>query len=109
MSINTQAADAVEAGAFVIRGGFWCKGYYAKDADKDLVEWDAQSACSWCGVGSLYAQFDGTNSVAIRRAEQALSDAVGDHFPAWQDEPGRTAEEVADAMEAAAAALRGRE
>lgn len=71
---------------------------------------DSRAAC-WCSAGLLVRDFiDDPNDTAAlwcSPAYGALSDAVEGEPVAWNDDPQRTAAEVADAFDAAAVLVEG--
>jgi hypothetical protein len=102
--MTTQVAQDLRAAAEVLRRDGWTQG--------DLGTCDGPK----CAVGAAYyVASDGAEVVyeffrsdAVRRAEQ-IADLVADEIgverselPNWNDEPGRTADEVIAALEAAA-------
>lgn len=77
----------------------WTQGFYAKDSEGGLTS--VTKGVCWCAHGLIKRDFD---SVDLRiRASSLLEVAAGvDHIPNWNDAPGRTASEVADAFDKAA-------
>lgn len=48
------AAEALRAAKAKIEDpGYWCKYYYARDADGKPTESFDQKACSWCALGAV--------------------------------------------------------
>ena len=109
MSIKEQAADALEAGAFVIRGGFWTQGAFARDKFRHTTHSMEPNACYFCTLGALQAQSlkAGVGTIARDALDCWVEERLGFSGAAtFNDAPERTADEVADAMEACAAELR---
>jgi len=97
------AADKLDEG--------WTQGAHARDGDGRPVHALSQTACAWCAEGAMAAAA-GTVTVFIDPAVyEALGAATGRPAPVWlqsrklnlwNDEPGRTKEQVQAAMRAAA-------
>lgn len=99
-----RAADLIES-----KG--WCKDFSALDADLNEVDPWSDSACVFCAVGAIesvaangYADFDGLtlSNGAIDRLSRALG---ARNVIRWNDEDGRTQEEVVAALRKAAEGL----
>lgn len=94
-------ADKLEAAAYVVMLPDWhCKGWFARDSEKETCDEDLPRACSFCMLGAYYAA-GGKHRDA---GWQAITDLAGG--PSWNDTPGRTSTEVASLMLDAADALR---
>ena len=109
MNNNIAAAEILEAAAFVIGTGHFCKHSLAKDINGDGVSQISETAVAWCSVGAL-VEADETlghgvvhlSSMALRKVINGWK-CVGD----WNNARERTAAEVETAMLQAAANLRG--
>lgn len=93
------------AAALVRRG--WTQGVYATDAGGHYQDWESSRACRFCAEGALRrAALEAgapTLDTAINRAlalTLVCAREVGTRsLSAWNDTPGRTADEVAAALE----------
>jgi hypothetical protein len=100
-----QAAEILESAAFVIRGGFWTRFNFARNKNGKSVCPLSSSAVCWCGEGAIEAASK-NDDPARKLAFRATTDLLGTHLHRFNDAHERTADEVADAMEKAAAKLR---
>jgi hypothetical protein len=95
-------ADAFE----LIRSG-WCQGMTAQDEMGRAIEPSSAFARSWSATGALERVWRRTTLddelalKAFERANLALTAAVRDVPVRWNDEPGRTREDVLDAFASA--------
>lgn len=108
-----EAIDVLESAAFVIRGGFWTQGALARDkrGGETLSGADPKAAC-WCASGALLLA---AKDLGVSPDSASFAEETADRFaertsPHWNsvlfnDEPGRTASEVADLLDAAAQRL----
>ena len=81
-----------------IRKG-WTQGNGAKDCYGCSCEPTSKYAVSWCAVGAIMAacKEDSENiSMLIKRVRDSLNVP---RLTLWNDEPGRTKQEVIDALE----------
>ena len=88
----------------------WTQGTYAKDIHGDYIDPAGSDAACFCGHGAIYAAGGyrgvGTPPGNVAQAELALNAAIQDaHFPAFNDAPGRTVEEVLAKFDEAIAAV----
>lgn len=79
----------------------WTQGEMARNSTLDVVEPRDESAVCWCALGLLERDFDSMLQVS------KVIDAFGlsRHTAEWNDDEGRTALDVADLFDRAAAAL----
>lgn len=76
----------------------WVQSDYAQDASGACVRPDSEAATCFCGWGATFAA-TGPGSYlsydpAQVAAEEALNAVSGGHFPAFNDAPARTLDEV---------------
>jgi hypothetical protein len=81
----------LEAGlARISPPGAWTQGYYARNAAGNPVTSTAPEAVCWCAAGAIVA-----GPLAWwQAATRLLSEVVGGSLADWNDEPGRTQDEV---------------
>jgi hypothetical protein len=105
-AIDAQGAIAILQGAHALIVSGWCQGADALDAHGQAVEpWD-EEATSWSLLGALVAQTEPARletedlTVAmLRRAVGALAEVLSaESLHEWNDDPGRSAQEVADIL-----------
>lgn len=109
-AINLNAAEILEAAAFVIGTGHWCQGQEARNGRGVPVSPYSDEACRWCAEGALTTANKSLRypSETYEIAIKAMRKIIETHVVAWwNDEPKRAAEEVEQAMLEAAARLRG--
>ena len=108
MSINSDAADILEAAAFVIGTGHHAKGHYARTSNGLLSDLHAPDAHKWDVYAAMLCAQDSlaVSSWAFMAAINALQAEVR-YINEWNDAPERTPAEVEAAMLKAAAKLRG--
>jgi hypothetical protein len=88
-----------------IRRG-WTQGTLAENADGVHVIATDSDACKWCLMGAINASF-GTvekSQPALVAAQKAIAELTGKNIgnislSQWNDEPGRTQEEVIKLLE----------
>ena len=110
MSKNIAAAEILEAAAFVIGTGHFCKGNSAVDANGSLTRFESGKTVAWCLVGAMSAARYtlGHKNEDLHSAELAIQKVIRRQtLWSWNDAPSRTAAEVETAMLQAAANLRG--
>ena len=101
-------ADALRA----IRGRIemgWSQDAYARDASGAQVPLGSDEAVSWtlCGAFALAGK-DGIPMGHLPAALRALADVTGmESLNGWNDEAGRTKEEVLEALDAAIGGVQG--
>jgi hypothetical protein len=95
-------SELITAGADRLERMGWCQGSFAQDKNDQSVPPDDEEACSFCAVGAMRAV--GQN-VLIGRAIHALSLAASRTITRWNDDPGRTKDEVIALMRRTAAKL----
>lgn len=109
----TEPADVLEAAANLLESKGWGQGEFMNAIDPD-------DATKFCAVGairtvtgySLAGRRDEDYAVYRKRyacslqANVALGDKVGTDVVHWNDQPGRTAEEVIDALKQTAKDIR---
>ena len=97
-----------DARKLLSRTGAWTQGAYARDAAGVGLRASEPTACSWCIQGAMFKVRNLTGNLAtpeILRAQEALlrhtneSDTAG--LWCWNDQPGRTQEEVLDLFDKA--------
>jgi hypothetical protein len=92
----TEAEILREARAKIEKG--WCQGYYARDKDGNQTSYDNPNAEAFCSSGAVWSFCSDTVSAhQCSYAGSFLSEALDDPritFVHWQDQPGRTKEEV---------------
>lgn len=71
--------------------GAWCQGTFYQKADGREADGHGD-ACRFCGYGALHIET--RDPLVWAYATDELDNMVGGHFPDWQDQPGRTQEEV---------------
>ncbi|MGE0289088.1 MAG: hypothetical protein AB7I42_22820 [Bradyrhizobium sp.] len=81
-----------DAAALVERG--WTQGAWARNAAGNGVFYDAPDAVRWCAIGAIWADDKDRRWGALL----ALGRHVGIEVSAWNDLPGRTADEVLAAL-----------
>lgn len=70
----------------------WCQGAYAF-TDRGEKAWPRDAdACKWCALGWLCKENPNTSDFG----GHPFSQRVGGHISEWNDEPGRTWQEVRD-------------
>jgi len=67
----------------------WTQGYYAKDAAGIYCEWSSVLAQKFCLLGASFKCYPGQK----KTMEGLLDNACGE-AAVWNDQPGRTFEEV---------------
>lgn len=110
MKSKFKAAEILESAAAVIQGGFWTQRTFARATRRVIVSGDSPAARQWCALGALIESADGLRlgHKAYELAENTLIGLTNkEEVAQWNDAPGRTHEEVANAMWQAAAQLRG--
>jgi hypothetical protein len=102
---NDTVAEALEGAANVLRTIGWCQGVGSKRILGVTV--------GYCALGALGKTLgNDTYNVAIAAETAMMRYLRDDHFgtlPPWNDEPGRTSEEVIETMLGTAKALRNGE
>jgi hypothetical protein len=91
----------------------WNQGNYAVDTNGNRTMENSPSACKWCMVGALCAEYPGNIvEIADHRVFDLLRDGIKfvsgdgvslDKFHLWNDAPERTYRDVADAYKHAIA------
>jgi hypothetical protein len=100
-------AEQMLAGAYELVLGGWCQGVSAQDELGRAIEPSSAFARSWSAPGALERVWRrmplGAQEAltAFERANLALTAAVNDVPQRWNDAPGRTKEQVLDALLAA--------
>jgi hypothetical protein len=80
----------------------WTQDAFARTSEGDVVTSDDPDAVCWCAGGLIARAMDGGHALSL--AWHAFAGATGRSTPmAFNDTHGRTASEVADAFERAAA------
>lgn len=89
--VNTlrDAAEVVERG--------WTQGTFARNAGGYEVQPTALYAVCWCALGAI-SRVTNEEPGLDEHATDALSEYINGAIGAWNDEPDRTAAEVAAAM-----------
>jgi hypothetical protein len=119
----TDPADILEAAADLLVSEGWCQGAFYRD-EKGMAHGNLSEAVSFCAMGAIRMvsgvyNLDGEigfdESRAAREARAVLHaglnrpvPGLNRPVPAWNDEAGRTADEVVDAMRHAAKDFRNR-
>lgn len=104
-----RAAEIIEQG--------WCRGSYATTESGEKVSVRNKDATSWCAIGALYkaeSELGWDVMMPGRKYGDRACHRLSDHLfgnghiewmiSEWNDNPTRTAAEVADAMRKAAEA-----
>lgn len=95
--------DVLLKAASIVEEG-WCQHFYWKGAD--IVNSNVHCAVGALGAASVQLGLttldDPWTGEAMFRAENALANHIGSSVVYWNDSPGRTADEVAEAMRKAA-------
>jgi len=106
-------AEVLEAAADLIESRGWCQGRYAAIAvDGGSCGHLHPEATCWCAEGAI-GRVAGLTLWALWQLDgrcgalAAMRDYLGRSVVTWNDEKGRTAEEVARELRACAAKLRG--
>jgi hypothetical protein len=91
----TKKEVLIQAKAIIERG--WCQGTYAIDNDGHPVDFDSQKAVAWCirGATCLIAPDGYHNRYG---AHELIKSITITPISQWNDEPGRTKEEVLDVL-----------
>jgi hypothetical protein len=100
--------DALRAVRGRIETG-WSQDAYARDASGERVPLGSDQAVAWtlCGAFALAGK-DGIPMGHLPAALRALADVTEmDSLNGWNDEAGRTKEEVLDALDAAIVRVEG--
>ena len=80
----------------------WCQHELAVDADGEAIAPDDPEAAAWCLVGAVDAGvLETTGCVEDANAVLMRLRGGGGPLSEWNDEPGRTAEEVVERLEGA--------
>ena len=81
----------------------WIQGGDAADAEGNDCHFAASGACQWCVMGAIAkAAYDlGTESYPAIDALASYLDTADRWIAHWNDEPGRTVDEVASALRGA--------
>lgn len=75
----------------------WCREALARDTSGKHVGTNSKSACAWCAVGAIDRVYN--TSPEFEAALAKLAAEIGtEEIGAWNDEPGRTASDVIEAM-----------
>lgn len=78
----------------------WAQGHQARNCDGAPVRWDALDACRWCGLAWIWKVYGGpynpASTVAAGQVEALIINWPSLSF--WQDQVGRTFEDVRDLM-----------
>src|SRR5690348_9289619 len=81
----------------------WAQGYYAYTAEGMRCNSANENACSWCALGALSIamnklvgppDIDQSNWGLYGRVRDLLDSKTNDNLAEWNDQPGRTKEEV---------------
>jgi hypothetical protein len=89
IQVLMEAADLIE------QPGCWAQGALARDKDGYYTSPRSRDAVAWCWLGALYKVT--SNEAVYHDAMRASLKFVTDVCE-WNDQPGRTASEVAAAM-----------
>lgn len=83
-----------EAKKVLIEKG-WTQGYYAKDAQGELVGIHDGDACSFCAVGAIHRASEDASDWARDEAGNAVVAVTpGFNIPIYNDAKGRTKDEI---------------
>lgn len=104
-------AILLAAADLLSKPGGWTQGALARNRKGEWVSESQKSAVCFCAMGALwraardevgptFSHFD------VDPASEALEAVIGDHVADWNDELGRTADEVVTALRKAAAIAR---
>lgn len=86
----------------------WVQGFFAADENGDGVDVNSPLACRWCSGGAIRVESDEDGVYYAARC--LLTTAIESISIAdWNDEPGRTKEEVLEAFDKAIALAKERE
>lgn len=104
------AIDILNQARFLIEKG-WTQGAPARTARGRVVLAHDRTARCFCLVAALYwaADLIGADARQQNRAYMALKRLIKGSLSGWNDEEGRTREEVLALIDRAIARLRGRE
>ena len=95
---NEAVADALDDAAGALEALGWCQGAFESVTGKRCALGAIEAACKQQGAGYVDAHLQ-------MAAEHQLGTHIGiGHFciPKWNDQPGRTEQQVLDALRAAA-------
>jgi len=100
-----------DARALLSQPGAWTQGFYARDSRGASIRASEPSACSWCIQGALFKVLGVVGSIPtsdVRRVQTPLLQHAGVTDTAelwcWNDQPGRTQDEVLALFDKAIAA-----
>ena len=99
----TAARDALLKAAKLVRKG-WCQYVCAADKNGDECDYTSRAAVKFCAVGAYQRAMRDKVPIELSRILESL-DLTTTSASYWNDAKGRTAEEVAQKLEAAANAL----
>ena len=106
--LNLQAAELLELAAKWISRGRWCQARLAVDVDGRPASFMSARAVKWCASGAVFHEMSrwsfprGTG----RAAHDAFERHTGSRMVSYNDEPGRTWPQMAEALRATADMLR---
>lgn len=92
----------LKAAALIEQPGRWTQGSYAKDRNGFPVSHTSKEAICFCMMGAVYKVVPYKEDNLLSGVRSLLRPIIGDAGP-FNDAPGRTAQEVAEAMRKAAA------
>ncbi len=86
----------------ILRSKQWCQGKTARDKDGNPVDVKSQELVSCCMLGAISLAYSHDVTQLYRVCDQlkALLKTDYAHLASWNDEVGRTKEDVISALEA---------
>lgn len=100
LRVETVAEVFAAAAALIEPDGCWTQKAFALDALGQPVRSRSENAVCWCAGGAI-ERVSADHSL-IYQTWDALERVVGGPFTAWNDEPGRTQDDVVSALREAA-------
>lgn len=92
-----------EARALIADKG-WCQGVYARNANGNATDLHGRHAAAFCAEGAMFcAAGEGFAENALSFFADAIPSGYRRGYLSWNDEPGRTKEEVLAAFDRAIA------
>ena len=83
--------------------GAWTRRAFARGRDGELTTIGSETAVSWCSVGALEASAWGEDRWSAQNHLMSATNIYGESLLMWNDNPGRTQEEVLAAFDKAIA------
>lgn len=114
---NIKIAEVLEKAATLLETKGWTQRNFAVDKDGEPVAVNSEKACAYCIVGAIrkaiaerlpseYSKARDLYLDLFPKATESIWDVTGTHPILWQDQDGRTAEEVISKLRQVAQQLR---